>query len=70
MSKYLPTHGFRWLTASEVANFDIRLYEDEQEDGFILEVDLKYPHHLHDQHSDYPLAAEQLEITSDMLSEH
>ena len=70
MSKYLPTHGFRWLTASEVADFDIRLYEDDQEDGFILEVDLKYPHHLHDQHSDYPLAAEQLEITSDMLSEH
>ena len=33
----------------------------------ILEVDLKYPEHLHDLHSDYPLAAEKLRITKEML---
>ena len=37
--------------------------------GFILEVDLKYPVHLHESHNDYPLAAEKL-ITHDMLSSY
>ena len=36
--------------------------------GFILEVDLKYPVHLHESHNDYPLAAENIKITHDMLS--
>ena len=33
-----------------------------------LEVDLKYPVHLHELHNDYPLAAEKVKITQDMLS--
>ena len=36
--------------------------------GFILEVDLKYPVHLHELHNDYPLPAEKIKITHDMLS--
>ena len=36
--------------------------------GFILEVDLKYPVHFHESHNDYPLAAEKVMITQDMLS--
>ena len=36
--------------------------------GYILDVDLKYPEHLHDSHSDYPLAAEKLKIAKEMLS--
>ena len=34
------------------------------------EVDLEYPAELHDKHNDYPLAAEHLEITSDMLLDY
>ena len=29
---------------------------DEQEDGFLFEVDLEYPSYLHDQHDNFPLA--------------
>ena len=36
--------------------------------GHILEVDLDYPEHLHDLHSDFPLAPERLVIKDDMLS--
>jgi len=36
--------------------------------GYILEVDIEYPPHIHDKHNDYPLAAEKLIITQDMLS--
>ena len=31
-------------------------------EGCILEVDLDYPEHLHDEHTDYPFAPERLNI--------
>ena len=36
--------------------------------GYILECDIQYPEHLHDLHNDYPMAAEHLTVTRDMLS--
>ena len=65
MSQYLPTGGFEWLTEKEV---DLSKYNDESEKGLILEVDLEYPEELHDLHNDYPLAAEKIKVTEDMLS--
>ena len=38
------------------------------EDGYILEVDLHYPASLHNQHDDYPLAPESLVIDRSMYS--
>ena len=35
--------------------------------GYLLEVDLEYPDKLHELHNDYPLAPEQLAVSSDML---
>ena len=34
----------------------------------ILEVDLEYPSHLQELHNDYPVAAEKMKVTKDMLS--
>ena len=34
----------------------------------ILEVDLEYPKELHELHNDYPLAAEKIKVTKEMLS--
>ena len=65
MSQYLPTGGFKWLTEEEV---NLSKYNDESEKGLILEVDLEYPEELHDLHNDYPLAAEKIKVTEDMLS--
>ena len=65
MSQYLPTGGFKWLIGKEV---DLSKYNDESEKGLILEVDLEYPEELHDLHNDYPLAAEKIKVTEDMLS--
>ena len=36
----------------------------------MLEVDLEYPHELHDGHSDYPLAPERLLVDNNMLSNY
>ena len=69
MSKHLPTHGFRWLTEDEIRTLVIEQMAENGDDGYILEVDLDYLAHLHNQHNCYPLAAEQLEITQDMLSD-
>ena len=54
MSKPLPTHGFKWMEKNEM--------ETWEKHKCILEVDLEYPKSLHDLHSDYPLAPEQIEV--------
>ncbi len=41
---------------------------DNQEEGYILEVDLEYPVNLHENHGSFPLAPEKLAISSGMLS--
>ena len=53
MSKPLPTHGFKWMKVNEL--------ETLEKHSCILEVDLEYPKSLHDLHSDYSLAPEQIE---------
>lgn len=60
MSRALPTGGFKWIDPSEVPDLSTLGEEDEQ--GYILEVDLEYPRELHDRHNDYPLAPESMVI--------
>ena len=48
MIQKLPFRGFRWVTQEELSNW--------RGMPCILEVDLRYPEHLHDLHNDYPLA--------------
>ena len=54
MSKPLPTHGFKWMSESELDHW--------RSMPCILEVDLDYPESLHDEHNDYPLAPERMTI--------
>ena len=44
--------------------------QDEQEDGYFLEVYLEYPEELHDLHNDYPCAPVKMKIEENYLSEH
>ena len=68
MSQPLPTGNFHWLSEAEIAQLDIMSVSVDSDTGYFLEVDLEYPTHLHDVHSDYPLASEVLTVTDDMLS--
>ena len=67
MSEKLPYADFQWSNDIRSAE-DVMNYENGDH-GYILEVDLHYPEHLHDSHCDYPLAPENTTVSADMVSE-
>ena len=68
VSQPLPTGNFQFLSPKEIEEFNMSKTAATDDIGFILEVNLKYPVHLHESHSDYPLSAEKVMITQDMIS--
>ncbi|KYN18581.1 hypothetical protein ALC57_09095 [Trachymyrmex cornetzi] len=52
MCQPLPYAEFRWV--EDAANFDVSAIAPDSPTGYILEVDLEYPQHLHDRHTDLP----------------
>ena len=67
MSKKLPVNGLKWIdnneTAGPVINEDfIKNYDENNDKGYIFEVDVKYPKRLHGLHSDLPFLSERMEI--------
>lgn len=69
ISQYLPTGGFRWLAEKQIDKLMKKDYIHPNGDkGYIFEVDLEYPGELHELHNDYPVAAEKMKVSPDMLS--
>ena len=64
MSRFLPTHGFRFLQQNVSK---LQELSDDAENGYIFEVDLHYPARLHIRHDDYPLAPESF-VTDVLVS--
>ncbi|XP_050509007.1 uncharacterized protein LOC126886193 [Diabrotica virgifera virgifera] len=58
MCQYLPYGNFKWVT--DVENFDCFSVEDDANKGYVLEVDLEYPAHLHSLHNDLPFCPESM----------
>ncbi|KYM95371.1 hypothetical protein ALC62_13985, partial [Cyphomyrmex costatus] len=52
MCQPLPYADFRWV--DNVQNFDFSTIPLDSPTGYILEVDIEYPQHLHDAHTDLP----------------
>ena len=53
MSQKLPVNGFKWVKdTSKIDKEFIKNYDEDNDKGYILEVDVKYPRKLHDLHSD------------------
>ena len=67
MSEKLPYAEFEWSNDIQTAE-DVLKY-DNGDNGYFLDVDLHYPEDLHDLHSDYPLAPENLKVPADMVSD-
>ena len=68
MSQFLPIDGFCFPQQEEISTLKLQDHSDNDEDSYILEVDLHYPASLHNHHNDYPLAPESLVIGRSMYS--
>ena len=65
MSKKLPVNGFKWLDSNKINEINedfIKNYDENNDKGYIFEVDVKYPKRLHKLHSDLPFLSEQMEL--------
>ena len=60
--------GFKRLSHEEIDKLTLAEMNDDAEYGYIYEVDLRYPHHLHGLHNDHPFAPERFAIDKSMLS--
>ena len=67
MMKKLPTGGFEW---SDNSLDNIMQTSDKSDVGYFVMVDMVYPGKLHDNHNDFPLAAEKLKVDAEMLSQY
>ena len=59
----LPVNGFKWVEDTSKINEEfIKNYNENNQKGYILEVDVKYPKKLHDLHSDLPFLPKRIKI--------
>ena len=55
MSKKLPLNGFLWAkNLNQYTSDFIKYYDENSNLGYLLEVDINYPKHLHELRSDLP----------------
>ena len=63
MSQKLPVNGFKWIfDVSEINEEFMKNYDENNDKGYILEVDVKYPRKLHELHSDLPFLPKRMKI--------
>lgn len=70
MRENLPISDFKWVDEQDelYRNADaIAQLRDDAEYGYIFEVDLHYPKHLHDLHNDYPFCAERRQLPDEVF---
>ena len=63
MSQKLPVGGFKWIKKDELSKFNenfIKNYDENSDEGHILEVDAEYPKNLRTLHNDLPFLPERM----------
>ena len=68
MSFPLPFSGFEWLLPEQWAQINWLEQLEKQDIGYFVTWDLEYPADLHEEHNDYPMGPERIEITANFLS--
>ena len=62
MSQKVPANGFKWVENNEINEEFIKHYNENNNKGYILEVDVKYPKKLHDLDNDLPFLPKRVKI--------
>ena len=62
MFKKLPVNGFKWTDSDKINQEFIKNYNENDNKGYILEVDVRYPKRIHKLHSDLPFLSERMKI--------
>ena len=65
---FLPTKNFRWIKEKKLVIDNWKNWKVNSKTGYILDVDLEYPAHLHKKHRENPLAPETTVINFEDLS--
>jgi hypothetical protein len=74
MSQKLPTHNFKWLTTEEIEDLNSKIENKQvtgdEDVGYVLDVDIKYPSHLHKKFVNLPIVPEKKTIPNNKLSKY
>ena len=70
MSQYLHISNFKWVKNIDKIEEKLLRIKSNSSNGYRLEVDLEYPQSLHNEHNDYPLALEKINIPKKWLSDY
>ena len=62
MIQNLPTHGFKWKEGEDFKPEKIDGLVKKGERGYLLEVDVKYPKGLHENHNELPFLVEKMKL--------
>ena len=65
MTEKLPVKGFRWMEdISKIDEDFVKVYNKNDNKGYILDVDVDYPSKLQNLHSDLPFLPERMDINN------
>ena len=62
MVQNLPTHGFKWENGAGFTPEKTDGIVKKDKRGYLLEVNVKYPKELHENHNELPFLAEKMKI--------
>ena len=63
MSQKLPINKFEWIKDTSQFNKDfIKKYNEESDEGYFVEVDVRYLKKLHELYTDLPFLPERMTI--------
>ena len=63
MSQKLPVNDFKWIEDTSKINEEfIKNYDENNDKGYILEVDVKYPKRLYELYSDLPFLPKRMKM--------
>ena len=69
MSMKLPRGKLKWIKKILTEKM-IMDWNENDDNTYILEVDLEYPKEIHNEQADYPLAPENTKVEEKLLSKH